>query len=244
MPERRLYTDQPLSANCRLGLGEDPARHAGRVLRLRAGDDIVLFDGSGAEFPARIVAIGRDHLEVETGEARRPAVESPLYTRLIQGVSRGDRMDTVVQKATELGVSRLSPVLTERSVVRLDERRAGKRHRHWLAVAASACEQCGRSVLPQIDAPRALAEVLAEAAIPERARLLLAPGAGDALDGPSPAGGVECLVGPEGGFSDAERAAAVDAGYRPVGLGPRILRTETAAIAVLALAQARWGDLG
>ncbi len=241
----RLFVDRPLAAGAEITLGDDAARHVGRVLRCRPGDALTLFDGSGAEFAGSLASVGRRGVVIRLAERRDVSVESSLGITLIQGVARGDRMDTVVQKATELGVRRIVPLLSEFSVVRLDAERAEKRRQHWQRVAASACEQCGRNVLPSIDPPVSLPELLAAAIPANAARLLLLPSAPTALpaaaDGP---GAVELLVGPEGGLSDDEIELATSRGYRPVSLGPRILRTETAAIAALTVAQALWGDLG
>ena len=246
MPAIRLYVDTPLVAGSRVALPEAAARHVGRVLRSRPGDELVLFDGSGDEYPATIERVSKQAVLVQVGARRERDVESPLAVRLIQGVSRGDRMDTVVQKSTELGVRRITPLLSEHSVVRLDEERAQKRVAHWRRVAESACEQCGRNRPPRVDPPATLPAVLAGDPPPGAVRLLLSTAATDGIDlprQPRPAG-VELLIGPEGGFSAAEAALARDAGFRGVSLGPRVLRTETAAIAALALLQAAWGDLG
>jgi 16S rRNA (uracil1498-N3)-methyltransferase len=175
-----------------------------------------------------------------------PVPESGLAITLIQGISRGERMDFVVQKATELGVSRIVPVRTARSVVRLDAVRGRRRQEHWRAVAASACEQCGRSVLPRVDPPRPLSELLADLRDdpPEGARLMpdaAAPGIG-ALQPPA-AGSVLILIGPEGGLDQEEKAMAARQGFVAVGLGPRVLRTETAALVAVSVCQLLWGDL-
>ena len=246
MPASRLYVDSALAADTRITLPDAAARHVGRVLRCRPGDELTLFDGRGGEFAATVDEVSKRGVVVSVGGRRSHDVESPLALRLIQGVSRGDRMDTVVQKATELGVTRISPLVSERTVVRLDEERAEKRIAHWRRVAISACEQCGRNRLPQVDPPASLAEVLGAAPPAGSARLLLSPKARAGLGDPGrprPAT-VELLIGPEGGFSAAEAALAGEAGFEGISLGPRVLRTETAAIAALALVQAAWGDLG
>lgn len=244
-PAPRLFVDRALAAHSDLTLGREASRYAGRVLRCRPGDSLTLFDGSGAEYAATVTRVAKDGVAVTLGSALERSVESPLAVTLIQGMSRGDRMDTVIQKATELGVRNIVPVESEFSVVRLDAARAASRLEHWQKVAASACEQCGRNRTPRISLPRHLPELLSDPPDAGALRLLLAP---DAADGMATAAdavtALELLVGPEGGFSDAERELAVAQGFRPVRLGPRILRTETAAIAALALAQARWGDLG
>jgi len=217
--------------------------HVRRVLRLRPGDALTLFNGDGWDYRGRIAAIRGERVEVELVGRAEALPESPLYITLVQGIARGERMDLIVQKATELGAARILPVVTERSVVRLDEDRAGRRLAHWQAVATAACEQCGRARLPEVAAPRALAGWLEEPA-DDSLRLLLAPDAPRPLAGSGPApGGVTLLVGPEGGLTDAEREAALRAGFVARSLGPRVLRTETAAIAALAVLQAAAGDL-
>jgi 16S rRNA (uracil1498-N3)-methyltransferase len=238
----RLYVPDPLRPGAELALNADRGRYVSRVLRLRAGDGLVLFDGSGGEYPATVSEVGRKRVTVSVGERREQNVESPLGLHLIQGVARGDRMDMVVQKATELGVRRITPVSTEFSVVRLDTGQAEKRRQHWTKIAQSACEQCGRNVVPEIDAPQPLAGVL-RAASSTSARIVLRPGAAKAVASLNdPGGRVELLIGPEGGLSGAEYDEAEAAGFVPCSLGPRTLRTETAAIAALAVLQARWGD--
>ncbi|MDZ7642788.1 MAG: 16S rRNA (uracil(1498)-N(3))-methyltransferase [Woeseiaceae bacterium] len=216
MARPRLYSDQPLADGEQVTLDGDRARYAGRVLRCRRGDELVLFDGRGGEFPAVVREIDKQSVRLELGDRLGRETESPLPVRLIQGISRGDRMDTVVQKATELGVQRISPLLAGFSVVRLAGERAQSRRRHWQRVAASACEQCGRNRLPQVDAPAALADCLAERVAADTLRLVLVPQATPALAAiaQTPAA-LELLIGPEGGFSDAEQAQAVAAASRP-----------------------------
>lgn len=242
MTPRRLYIDQPLTAGQTLVVDGEPARYIGRVLRCRPGQTIVLFDGGGAEFPSLIETIAQKSVTFRVGEAVHRDVESPLALRLMQGLSRGERMDTVIQKATELGVQRLSPLECEFSVVHLDDRRADRRTRHWRGICQSACEQCGRNKLPVVDAPASFAAAIADSG-GQATRLLLHPGAAQSLQDIEPPAEVTLLVGPEGGFSDGELAQADEAGFIRVSLGPRTLRTETAAIAAVTLAQALWGDL-
>lgn len=239
----RFFTGRPLRrTRAKLELEGEAARHIARTLRMRVGERLCLFDGGGQEAAATITAIARDSVSVDCEAALAVDRESPLSVELAIAVSRGERMDTVVQKATELGVARLRPLLSERVGVRLDPARWQKKHRHWQRVAISACEQCGRNRLPQIDPPTALAALLAEPLRCELA-LLLHPGGGAGQTLPERCRSLRLLVGPEGGFSDDEVTAALAAGYRPLQLGPRILRTETAPLAALSLAQARWGDL-
>jgi 16S rRNA (uracil1498-N3)-methyltransferase len=239
----RLYVPGRLAAAGETELPESAAAHVARVLRLRPGDPLLLFDGSGTEFRAELASVGGSRARVRVLGQVPGLAESPLRVTLVQAVSRSERMDWTLQKATELGVSRIRPVFSARSVVRLDGGQAERRLRHWEAVVASACEQCGRSVLPVVDAPVELARYLSEA--PAAAvRLLLGPRGTETLA--SRAAGleeVELLIGPEGGLDDTETGAALAAGYAAVRLGPRVLRTETAGIAALAVLQALAGDL-
>ena len=244
MSRTRLYTDEPLRAGSDTLLRDDAAHYVGRVLRLGPGDEVTLFDGSGHEYPAVIRKVTRSAVTLTTAEGVARDVESGFRIRLLQGISRGERMDFVVQKATELGVTRITPVLTDHAVVRLDAARADKRAAHWRGVAASACEQCGRNILPVIDAPVALRDWLGTHRDDGGTRVILRPGS-DATLASIPAGNatITVLVGPEGGFSEMEYEATSAAGFLPVGLGPRILRTETAAVAIVAALQALHGDL-
>ena len=242
MSSPRFYIPVALAAQTSLALPEAAAHHAARVLRLRGGDAVTLFDGSGGEYAARITAIGKHDVTVAIGRHDPVERESPLAVTLVQALSSGERMDLTVQKAVELGVHRIVPVESERGVVRLKGERAARRVAHWQQVAVSACEQCGRNRIPGVEAILPLAAWLA-AESRAAPRWLLLPGADTALrDLPRPSGPVELLVGPEGGLTDAEADAAQRAGYRPVRRGPRVLRTETAAPALLAAMQALWGD--
>jgi 16S rRNA (uracil1498-N3)-methyltransferase len=239
----RVYVDQPLEAGARVTLKGSAANHVSRVLRLRVGHALTLFNGQGGEHAASIDKSRGGEVTVAVGEHRPIERESPFPLTLAQGVSRGERMDLVVQKATELGVSRLVPVLTERSVVRLDAEQADRKSSHWRAIAIAACEQCGRNRLPDVALPAQLRDFLRQPG-GEAARLLLSPDAARGIeDVPRPASGVTVLIGPEGGLSEAEHEDAIAAGFTAVHLGPRVLRTETAAIAALTLLQREFGDL-
>ena len=242
----RVYVDAALEPGALLTLTGSAAGHLTRVLRLRPKAVLTLFNGRGGEYAARIERVQGNKVTVAVGEHAAIERESPFPLTLAQGVSRGERMDLVVQKATELGVARLVPVLTERSIVRLDEEQSDRKSSHWRAVAISACEQCGRNRLPQVALPSRLREFLRQAAAEaaESVRLLLSPSATQRIeDVPRPARGATVLIGPEGGLSDAEQEGAVAAGFTAVNLGPRVLRTETAAIASLTLLQREFGDL-
>jgi len=244
----RVHVPQALATATEVALPETAASHVSRVLRMRAGDRLVLFDGSGADFHAEISEIAGPRVGTRILERVAGLRESPLAVTLVQAVSRGERMDWTLQKATELGVRRIQPVLATRSVVRLDERQAERRLRHWQAVVASACEQCGRSVLPVVESPVELPRYLDGPRAKGR-RLVLSPDAGKSLAAlagelAGDLAGVELLIGPEGGLEAAEVAAATRAGFEAARLGPRVLRTETAGIAALAVLQALAGDLG
>jgi 16S rRNA (uracil1498-N3)-methyltransferase len=239
----RVYLDAALEPGTLVELSGTAAGHLTRVLRLRAGAALTLFNGRGGEYSASIERVRRSEVTLAVGEHQAIERESPVALTLAQGISRGERMDLVVQKATELGVSRLIPLVTERSVVRLDEEQSDRKSSHWRAIAIAACEQCGRNRLPEVALPAQLREFLRQPP-PESARLLLSPAAAQRIeDVPRPASGVTVLIGPEGGLSDEEQAAAQAAGFTAVNLGPRVLRTETAAIAALTLLQREFGDL-
>ena len=241
----RLYLDTNIEPGTEIGLTGDRARYVSRVLRLRQGDPLNLFDGRGGEYSASIVGGAKGSIIVRVDRPIARVVESPLGIHLVQGVSRGERMDIVVQKATEIGVSRMTPVITERTVVRLSGERAGKRVAHWRAVAASACEQCGRNRLPDVEPISELRDWLGRHLDADGCRIVLTPGAEPLIRSLERArDGITVLIGPEGGLSDAEVELAAAAGFLPVGFGPRVLRTETAAVAVLSALQVCYGDCG
>jgi 16S rRNA (uracil1498-N3)-methyltransferase len=239
----RVYCDRTLAAGQQVELPESAAYHVARVLRLRAGAPLTAFDGSGHDYRCEIVAIEGDTVRVAVGERTPGLRDSPLGITLVQAVSRSERMDWTLQKATELGVRTIVPVISSRSVVRLDERQAERKLRHWKAIVAGACEQSGRSTVPEVRNPVDLARFLAEAPR-EGQRFVLSPAGPASLAGlASTAARVELLIGPEGGLDDHEIESAARAGFSPVRLGPRVLRTETAGIVALAVLQALWGDL-
>lgn len=239
----RLFVSTPLSNGASVELHGESARYLGRVLRARPGDSVFLFNGDDGEWRATIRTISKSGVELLVEEALDSRAESPLKMHLVQGISRGERMDFVVQKATELGVKRISPVLTDYGVVKLDGKRAGKRREHWQRVAESACEQSGRIRPPLIDAPLSLNAFLGARDAGSSTQLVLSPDATRPLaDVNRPDTKLCLLIGPEGGFSEREYEDAGVAGFEAVGLGPRVLRTETAAIAALTAAQLLWGD--
>lgn len=234
----RLFVGADLKPQTRLALPEDAAHHAARVLRLREGDPAVLFDGRGGEYEARLFMPGRGHVVAEIGEWRDIERETPLAVTLAQAVSSGEKMDFTIQKAVELGVAAIQPLLTVKSVVRLSAEREAKKLAHWKRVAIAACEQCGRNRVPDIAEPMPLDRYKA----PESAsKILLSPAGTQALAGLA-SGPVALAVGPEAGFSAEEERLFERAGFVPVRLGRRILRTETAALAALAALNALAGD--
>ena len=244
MAQTRLFVTDRLATGAELRLDKDKSRYLGRVLRLRNGDRVHVFNGDDGEFEADIRSLAKDAAVILVGQPVDTATESPLRIHLVQGISRGERMDFVIQKATELGVKRISPVFTEYGVVKLDDKRTQKRRDHWQSVAQSACEQSGRVRPPLIDSPIALNSWFGAGARETDTDLILRPGAVTPLGAiEAPVTKVCLLVGPEGGFSESEYDDADATGFEAVSLGPRVLRTETAALAAIAVAQAAWGDL-
>ncbi|HET9679974.1 MAG TPA: 16S rRNA (uracil(1498)-N(3))-methyltransferase [Gammaproteobacteria bacterium] len=237
----RFYSPTPLQVGIEALLDTTAAAHAIKVLRLPVGSRIALFDGNGGEYLAELIDTGKRPLAriVEHQPIER---ESPLAITLVQAIARGERMDYTVQKAVEMGVKRIVPVISERSVVKLDASRAEKKHHHWQGVIRAACEQCGRNRLPAIDLPITLADFLA-ANKSEGLRLVLNPLAKTTVATLEPVKTMDLLIGPEGGFSETEMKQIETAGFTGLRFGPRILRTETAGVAVLGALQALWGDL-
>jgi len=244
MRQNREYIDAPLAVGARVELPEAAAAHLLRVLRLGVGDGCVLFNGDGFDYDCRLTAAGKRGGEAEVLAARPVDSESALRIVLLQGVARGEKMDWILQKATELGVAAFVPVNSERSEVRLDAERARKRLAHWQGVVASACGQSGRAVVPPVAAPASLADAVG--ALPADAlKLTLDPMADSAVRGLVDPGGrsIVVAIGPEGGWSPRDRATLAGAGFEGLRLGPRILRTETAGIAAISALQAAFGDL-
>jgi len=231
----RLFVDAPLRAGTSFALPPGADRHA-RVRRVQPGAMLILFDGGGADWPAEVLAVRRDAVLVHVGEPQAVDRELRWPATIALGMPANERMDTLVEKATELGVACIQPLVCERSVLRLDGERAGRKRAHWQAIAVAACEQCGRTRLPEIAPVAALADWLAAPRGGNGQRLLLTPH-GDARALGAPPQAAWCaLSGPEGGFTPAEHAAALDAGFVPVNLGPRVLRADTAPLVVLAWA--------
>lgn len=239
----RFYSPPPLPVGGTFELPPDAAHHASRVLRLRVGDEVEIFDGLGnechglvAEFSGKRVTV----TEISSGGNNR---ESPLHMVLAQALSGSEKMDWVIQKATELGVKEIQPLATERSVAKLTAERVHKRLEHWQQIAISACEQCGRNMLPGLHAPIEIMEWLQQTKLAPAAKYILLPeGTASMHDQAKPKDKAVLLVGAEGGFSQAETAAALQCGFIPVRLGARVMRTETAAVAGLAALQTLWGD--
>jgi len=240
----RIHLDAPLAPGLRVRLPEPAARHLLRVLRLGEGTPCVLFNGDGHDYHARIVAAGNRGCEVEITGREENHSQSPLQLWLLQALARGEKMDFIVQKASELGVSAIVPVVSERSEVKLDGARADKRLAHWRSVIIAACEQSGRAHIPMLHAAQSLAQV--NTVLPAAsARYWLDPGARIRLADASipPGTPVVLAIGPEGGFSPRDAQLLAAAGFTAARLGPRILRTETAGLAALAILQARYGDV-
>ncbi|MBB4591952.1 16S rRNA (uracil(1498)-N(3))-methyltransferase [Xanthomonas cannabis] len=240
----RSHVALPLQRDQEVTLPEESANHLLRVLRLREGDACILFNGDGSDYHARITVAGKREARAMVERAEPLANESPLRITLIQGIARGEKMDLILQKATELGVAAIVPVNAERTEVKLDAARLEKRVAHWRSVVVSACEQSGRARVPALAAPTGLQEA-AVASDPQALRLNLDP-QGEHRLGSLSAGtqrDVIVAIGPEGGWSPRDRATLADAGFTGLRLGPRILRTETAGLAAIAALQSRFGDL-
>jgi 16S rRNA (uracil1498-N3)-methyltransferase len=238
----RVYFPDEIPAHGECALPPEQSHHVSRVLRLTEGDALSLFDGHGNEYQATIERISKSAVTVRMGEPKAVDRESPLHVVLAQGISSGERMDYTVQKAVELGVAAIQPLTMERTVVHLDADRAAKRVAHWQGVVISACEQCGRNQVPPVY-PVMTLPVWLGSHDRKASRITLAPDASMRLaDLPRAAGPIVLLVGPEGGLAPRERADAMAAGFTAARLGPRVLRTETAAVAALAALQTLWGD--
>ncbi len=241
----RFYCPVPLTQGQRVELPENAARHASKVLRLRVGEEMILFNGSGGEYLARLASIERHRVTADVLDWRARECEAPLAITLIQALQAGEKMDTTIQKAVELGVSCIVPVATQRSVVRLEGDRALRRLAHWQGVIVSACEQCGRNRLPEVKLLLGLRDWLEQPAADDALRLMLVPGGPQTLTDfspPRPGLRIELLIGAEGGLAPDEISLAQAVGFAAIRLGPRILRTETAGLAAIAAIQCLWGD--
>jgi 16S rRNA (uracil1498-N3)-methyltransferase len=237
----RFFTEQSLSADSEVTLEAGPSRHIAGALRLRKGSPVRLFNGAGGEFLAHVTVLGKQAVSVAVTEFFAEDREASLPISLAIGISRGERMDLVVQKSTELGVADIQPLITERSVVRLKGEREAKKRRHWQQVAISACEQCGRNRVPTVAKTLTIAEWLGSAQT--ELKLVLDHRSARGLPQTAAPASVALLTGPEGGLSAAEIEAAEAGGFQALALGPRVLRTETAPLAALSILQFHWGDM-
>lgn len=243
MPISRVYQDVPLAVESPVKLNEEASHHLARVLRAAVGDEVVIFNGAGGEYQAVITRIDKKSVEVMIKSFADVQRESPIQIHLAQGIARGEKMDFIVQKAVELGVAEITPLITERCNVRLDQERSEKRLQHWRSVAISACEQSGRTQPPVIHAPRSLQDWLKNTR--KEIGFVLSPHVTEKLfnQASNPFKQIAILIGPEGGLSDQEVALANAAQFLPLNLGPRVLRTETASLAALTILQSQFGDM-
>lgn len=243
MSNLRFHSPTTLTVGQHTALSESAMAHAVRVMRLKVGDTLTLFPGDGFDYQCALTSIEKKSAQVEVLNRSEVDNESPLNIRLLQGISSGDRMDYTIQKAVELGVTEIYPLSTERCVTKLNSDRAEKRTEHWQGVAISACEQSGRAWVPIIHTPMSLTQWLSQHATPDCLNLLLNPvGAKRLATLNKPASAIHLLIGPEGGLSHAEIELATQHHFQSIALGPRILRTETAALTAIASMQSLWGD--
>ena len=239
----RFYCPPPIPLSGEMELPVPAAHHATRVLRLHAGDTIQLFDGEGNERQGRIASVEGKRVVISSLTETNVVRESPLRVLLAQSMTSSEKMDWIIQKATELGATEIQPLDTERSVARLSMERTAKRMSHWRQVVISACEQCGRNVLPEIHAPVEIMTWLQQMQKqPDSKFVLLPDGPASMRNQAKPSERIVLLIGAEGGLTESESNTAIQCGFNPIGMGNRILRTETAAIAGLAAIQTLWGD--
>lgn len=242
MRSPRIYHSQPLHEQTTINLEPDAANHVGRVLRMSPEQNVKLFNGDGYDYHGTISAVSKKNVEVNIEHKEAIENESSLTLHLAQGISRGDKMDFTLQKSVELGVTEITPIFTERCGVKLQGERLEKKHQQWQKIVISACEQSGRAFVPKVNKPIKLQEFLQQKT--EQLKLNLHPRASTNVKGLTiPEQGVRFIIGPEGGLDDNEIEQAVDAGYQEIILGPRVLRTETAAMALLTALQLEFGDL-
>ncbi len=240
MRDIRIYCQAELTVNADVQLDVNAAHHVRTVLRMQVGDMIVLFNGNGAEYFGTVANLSKQSVAVQIHDTSDRVTQSPLHTHLVQGICKGEKMDFVIQKATELGVSELTPLFTQYGNVKLDEKRTAKKLVHWQKIAVSACEQSGRSDMVCINAPLSFAAWLKQA---DKNTVILDPGANQTLNQLTIIRHISLMIGPEGGFSPEEVTQAKQQGITSVLLGPRVLRSETAGLAALTLVQSLWGDL-
>jgi 16S rRNA (uracil1498-N3)-methyltransferase len=243
MSNLRFFTNSPLALNASLQLSESAAAHATRALRLNIGDSAIVFNGDGFDYACELLSIKKNTVIVTITDAKKVSNESPLNITLLQAVSSGDRMDFTIQKAVELGVTCIQPISSQRSVVKLSAERAEKRTEHWQNVAISACEQSGRAVVPKVFPPMSLEHWLNHNPIANATRVQLNPvGAKRLAEMQKPLTEIQLLIGAEGGLSQGEIDLATKQGFQSIVLGPRVLRTETAALTAISIMQSVWGD--
>jgi 16S rRNA (uracil1498-N3)-methyltransferase len=240
----RVFTEQRLALGQEVALSSSASQHLAKVLRMQAGERVALFNGGDGEYVGPIISASKSAVSIHLDEFLQRDVESPLQITLLQGVSRGERMDYTIQKAVELGVTAIRPLFTERTVVRLKGERLEKRMAHWRAVIVSACEQCGRCVVPELLPALEFSRYLDQRVANEKiTSLLLNPVGATPLSELRGTDQIELLIGPEGGLNDQEISESIDAGFASVLLGPRVLRTETAGVVALSVLQATMGDI-
>ncbi|MBL3527682.1 MAG: 16S rRNA (uracil(1498)-N(3))-methyltransferase [gamma proteobacterium endosymbiont of Lamellibrachia anaximandri] len=238
----RIFTNQDLTHTGSVTLEKEPSRHLSQVLRLKPGADLLLFNGNGNEYAARLLTCQKNAVEAELTHCLRHEPPPPLHIHLTIGISRGERMDFALQKSVELGVTEIQPIFSERCVVKLDDKRLARRMDHWQKIIIGACEQSGRCHIPILHKPVGYSSAVENSSA--RLRILLDHRSDLTLtDVPAPSQDVQILVGPEGGLSGAEREIAKEKGFTGIRLGPRVLRTETAPLAAISAMQILWGDL-
>lgn len=243
MANLRFFTDSPLALDAAIQLSDAAAAHATKALRLNVGDSATVFNGDGLDYECILTSIKKNSVMATVTGTKKINNESPLHITLLQAISSGDRMDFTIQKAVELGVSRIQPINSQRSVVKLSAERAEKRTEHWQNVAISACEQSGRAFVPKVLTPASLENWLSQNQIAEATRILLNPiGAKRLMEIRKPTSNIELLIGAEGGLSKGEIDLAISQHFQSIVLGPRILRTETAALTAISVMQSLWGD--
>lgn len=236
----RVFTHQALTPNSTLALSESQSHYLSKVLRMQAGRELILFNGEGGEYSAEIAAVHKKHVDVSVKDFSPENRQSHLQLELAIGVSRGERMDWVLQKATELGVTKITPLMTDRTEVKLGGERADKKMEHWQQILISACEQCQRNLLPELSEPRNFSEWIDECNA--ELKFVLHHRDNKGLPQNKSTQSVALLIGPEGGLDDDEIAQAITQKFSPLTLGPRVLRTETAPVAAISLVQYLWGD--
>ncbi len=237
----RIFTQQILTVNSTIELAEAPSHHLTKVLRMQAGRELILFNGLGGEYSATIETVTKKSVCVQISDFNSDNRQSSLSLELAIGVSRGERMDWVLQKATELGVTKITPLITERTEVKLSGERADKKINHWQQTIVSACEQCQRNILPELSEPIFLEDWISHCTA--EAKFVLHHRDNQGLPKEKKFSSVALLIGPEGGLNDDEIANAIAQHFTPLTLGPRVLRTETAPVAAISIVQYLWGDL-